>query len=118
MKRSRVRVPWRAGLHMRPAVRLVRIAQRFKSSISVTFSGQVADLRSILSVIALCATMGVALDIEVMGDDEQSAIAAVEEAFQPDGDDGDDGDSRASMRSKTFAFERDASAPDAGGQRV
>lgn len=111
-------VPWRAGLHMRPAARLVRIAQRFKSSISVTFSGQVADLRSILSVIALCATMGVALDIEAMGDDEQSAIAAVEEAFLPEGDDGDDVDPNAPARSRSIVVERDASAPTSDGQNV
>ena len=88
MKRSKVVVGWREGLHLRPAARLVRVAQRFHSSISLTFGGRIADLRSILSVIALCATMGAALDIEVIGEDEQNAIEAVEQAFSSgDGDD-------------------------------
>ena len=90
MKRSTVQVPWQKGLHLLPASRLVRVAQNFRSSISLRFRGRVADVRSILSVVALCATMGVTLDIEVTGDDEQNAIAAVEQEFTPYDDvDGD-----------------------------
>ena len=92
MKRSTVEVPWREGLHLRPAARLVRVAQKFRSSISLTFRGKVADARSILSVIALCATMGVALDVEVTGDDEQNAIAAVEQEFLLSGGEDVDGE--------------------------
>ena len=40
-----------------------------------------ADLRSILSMIALCATMGTALDVEAAGDDEEDAIKAVRQVF-------------------------------------
>ena len=105
MKQSRVLVPWRAGLHLRAAARLVRVAQRFKSSISLKFSGQSADLRSVLSVVALCATMGVALDLEAVGDDEQSAILAVEQMFVPDDDD-IDADPAMAMRAKSFAADQ------------
>jgi phosphocarrier protein len=87
MKRARVVVPWTAGLHLRPAARLVRVAEQFRSSAMLTFRGRVADLRSILSVVALCATMGATLDIEVDGDDEQSAIDAVEQVFGLSDDD-------------------------------
>ena len=81
MKRAKVIVSWRAGLHLRPAARLARLAQRFHSSISLSFRGRIADLRSILSVIALCATMGSTIDVEVSGDDEQNAMDAVEQVF-------------------------------------
>lgn len=81
MKRTRVVVSWKEGLHLRPAARLVRVAQRFRSSISLRLGGRIADLRSIVSVIALCATMGSAIDVEVTGDDEQNAIDAVEQLF-------------------------------------
>lgn len=84
MKRSKVTVGWREGLHMRAAARLVRTAQRFESTVLVRFSDQVANARNILSVIALCAAMGAVLEIEATGDDEQDAIAAVELAFRPD----------------------------------
>ena len=47
-----------------------------------------ADLHSILSVLSLCATMGMSLDIEAVGDDEHVAVQAVEKVFSsghPDG---------------------------------
>ena len=77
---------------MRPAARLVRVAQKFRSSISLTFHDRVADARSILSVLALCATMGVALGVEVAGEDEQLALAAVEEEFVLLGNDDNEGE--------------------------
>jgi phosphotransferase system HPr-like phosphotransfer protein len=42
---------------------------------------KIADLRSILSILALCATLGTALDLEAVGDDEQHAAEAVERVF-------------------------------------
>ncbi|MEQ1839617.1 MAG: HPr family phosphocarrier protein [Verrucomicrobiales bacterium] len=81
MKRSTVVVPWNEGLHLRPAAQLVRVAQRFSSTILMRCDEKIADVRSILSVIALCATMGTVIDIEVTGEDEQTAIEALEHAF-------------------------------------
>ncbi|HEX3856508.1 MAG TPA: HPr family phosphocarrier protein [Verrucomicrobiae bacterium] len=81
MKRSTVVVPWREGLHLRPAAKLVRLSKRFRSAIFLKCRGKVADLRSILSIISLCATMGTALDIEAIGDDEHDAARAVEQIF-------------------------------------
>ena len=99
MKRATVAVPWREGLHLRPAARLVRVAQKFRSSISLTFHDRVADARSILSVLALCATMGVALGVEVAGEDEQLALAAVEQEFVALGnDDPEDEDLKGNAR--------------------
>jgi len=81
MKRSTVVVPWREGLHLRPAANLVRLSKQFSSTIFLKCSGKVADLRSILSILSLCATMGTALDIEAAGDDEHDATRAIEQAF-------------------------------------
>jgi phosphotransferase system HPr (HPr) family protein len=81
MKRLRVVVPWHEGLHFRPAARLVQAAQKFRSSVSLKSGRRVADLRSILSMIALCATMGTALDVEAAGEDEEDAIQAIQQVF-------------------------------------
>jgi len=81
MKRSRVVVLWQCGLHLRPAARLVQVAKDFHSTIYLKCGGKIADLRSILSVIALCATMGTGLDVEAVGDDEQDAIQAIKQVF-------------------------------------
>ena len=71
---------------MRAAARLVRCAQGFQSNVSIKFRGQVANARNILSIIALCAALGAALEIEACGDDEQEALVAMEAIFKaPDG---------------------------------
>lgn len=81
MKRATVVVNWNEGLHLRHAARLVRAAQTFRSTIVLKCCGRIADLHSILSVIALCATMGAAIEIEANGDDEQEAANTIEQVF-------------------------------------
>jgi phosphotransferase system HPr (HPr) family protein len=81
MKHSKVVVPWQEGLHLRQALTLVKIGKFFRSSIVLRSGHKLADLRSIISIIALCASMGTALDVEVCGDDEADATRAIEKAF-------------------------------------
>ena len=81
MKQSKVVVAWEEGLHARPSARLARIAQKFASTIKLECNGQVANGRSFLSILLLCATMGTTLSIEVHGEDEDKAIQAVEQVF-------------------------------------
>jgi len=69
---------------MRPAARLVHLARNHRSEIWLKMGGRVANLRSILSVTGLCAIMGTTLDVEVRGDDEDTAIRAVEAVFGDD----------------------------------
>jgi phosphocarrier protein len=85
MKRCKLIVPWPEGLHLRPAAALVRAAQGFRSTIHLTCEGRIANLRSILGVMALCATMGTGLDLEISGEDEQDAIQAIEQIFADSG---------------------------------
>jgi phosphotransferase system HPr (HPr) family protein len=81
MKSLKVVVPWREGLHLRHAVKLVQLAKFFRSSIALKSGQKIADLRSIISIISLCATVGTALEVEITGDDEQEATRAVESVF-------------------------------------
>lgn len=81
MQRTRVIVPWSEGLHLRHAIRLVRAGQQFHSTICLKCGDRMADLRSILSVLALCAAMGATLDLEASGDDEQEAARSVARLF-------------------------------------
>lgn len=92
MRKSEVVIPWKEGLHLRPAARLVRHANACRSSIRIKAHGKVADARSILSILLLCATVGTVLEVEVCGDDEVSAVSDVERVFEPTDDGaGDDG---------------------------
>jgi phosphocarrier protein len=81
MKRSKVVVPWEAGLHARPATAVVRLVQSLRSTVILKCNGKIADARSILSILLLCASMGAAVELEVRGEDEEHAIAAVESVF-------------------------------------
>lgn len=74
-------------MHFRSAARLVKIAKSFRSDIVLKCGEKVADLRSIVSVISLCATMGVALDLVASGEDEHEATRAIEQVFSVHGTD-------------------------------
>lgn len=81
MKHSRITVPWTEGLHLRRAAQLVKVARKFRSVLCLKCDGKIADLRSIVSILALCATMGTTLDLEAVGDDELEAAQTVEQLF-------------------------------------
>lgn len=87
MKQTQVTVPWSEGLHLRRAMQLVKVARNFRSTVSLKCGGRIADLRSILSVLALCATMGTTLDLEAVGDDEQEAARTVVQVFRDESSD-------------------------------
>lgn len=73
----------RLGLHARAAAQLVRLAGKFESRIKLrrTDNLNVADAKSILSVLTLAASKGVEIKIEVEGADETEARRAVVELF-------------------------------------
>ena len=81
MTHNRVTIRWPEGLHLRRAAKLVKVAQQFRSTIFLKCGDRIADLRSVLSVLALCATLGATLEIEVNGDDELEAARTVERVF-------------------------------------
>ncbi len=81
MKRSTVHVPWADGLKFRPAARIIRAAQRYRASVVLKCGERTADVRSIMSLVLLCASMGTAVTIEATGEDERRAVEAVERVF-------------------------------------
>lgn len=82
MKRAEITVPWPDGLHARQAGILVRTACKFGSSIRLRHREKVANARSIISLLLLCATMGTTVEVEVVGEDEESALKAVKLMFE------------------------------------
>lgn len=83
MLKGKVKILNRLGLHARAAAQLVRLASSFQSKIKLrrTDSSVIADAKSILSVLTLVASVGVELELEVEGDDEQKAFSAIREIF-------------------------------------
>lgn len=81
MKTTRVFVPWQEGLHARAAAQLVRRIRGFRSRVCFRAGPRVADGRSILSLLTLCAPRNTAIEIEVSGDDEDAVVHMIASLF-------------------------------------
>ena len=65
------------GLHARAASKLVSMASRFESTIALNKSGQIADAKSIMSVLMLAASQGTNLEIQAEGNDARAALEEI-----------------------------------------
>ena len=65
------------GLHARAAAKLTHLASGYQSDIWVSRSGRRVNAKSIMGVMMLAAGLGTEIEIEVNGDDEQAALAAI-----------------------------------------
>ena len=72
-----VQIPNSLGLHARPAMQLVDVANRFTAEIEIAKADQQVDAKSIMQVMTLAATQGTKLKIIARGDDAAEAVAAM-----------------------------------------
>ncbi len=70
------------GLHMRPAMQFVDIANQFKSDITVSNNETEVDGKSIMQMSMLAATCGTKLKIKAEGSDAQKVIRALRELVE------------------------------------
>ena len=73
------------GLHARPAMQFVDLANQFKSDIKVTKFGEEpgeADGKSVMEMIILAATEGTKMRIDAEGEDAEEAVAKLVELFE------------------------------------
>ena len=73
------------GLHARPAMQFVDLANQFSSSVTVFKGGDEpaeADGKSVMQMIILAATEGTPLKIVADGDDAETAVARLVELFE------------------------------------
>jgi phosphocarrier protein len=71
------------GIHARPAGILVKEAKNYKSTITLTTAaGKSADVRKLMALMALAVKNGDTVTISAEGEDEDTAIAAMEEFFK------------------------------------
>jgi len=66
------------GLHARPAAEFVKVAGRFRSSVTVSKDGMEVNGKSIMGMMMLAAEKGSSLSLRVEGDDAVDAMAALE----------------------------------------
>ena len=67
----------RYGLHARPAMQLVELANAFSSKIEITNTALTVDAKSIMSVMRLGAAKGTVLRIVADGADAEEALEAI-----------------------------------------
>ena len=70
------------GLHMRPAMQFVDVANRFESEISVSSGDNNVDGKSIMQMSMLAAVCGTKLKIRAEGIDAQRAVEALKELVE------------------------------------
>ncbi len=72
------------GLHARPAMQFVDMANQFKSDIKVVKFGEEpgeADGKSVMEMIILAATEGTKMRIDASGDDANDAVTKLGDLF-------------------------------------
>jgi len=72
-----VKIVNKYGLHARPAMQLVELANRFSSKIELSNGTLAVDAKSIMSVMRLAGTKGTILIISADGADAQEAVDAI-----------------------------------------
>jgi len=73
-QRATVTIKNKLGMHARPAMAFVDLANQYRSEVTVHRKGQVVDGKSIMQMMMLAATEGTELDIEARGPDAEQAI--------------------------------------------
>ena len=76
------------GLHARAAAKLVFIANKFVSDITLVKDDKQADARSIMKILMLSASKGSIIRIVIEGSDQNEAMASLEGLFQNKFDEG------------------------------
>ena len=66
------------GIHARSAGELVKKAKEFTSSISIFKEGKKADAKKLFGLMGLGVKQGMEITVQVEGDDEEAAAAAME----------------------------------------
>ncbi len=77
MIREDITIINKLGLHARAAAKLVNCASQYASSIQLERDGQKVNGKSIMGVMMLAASQGTKLALEVKGEDEIEAVAAL-----------------------------------------
>ena len=70
------------GIHARPAGLLVKEANKYASSITLSKGSQSGDAKRIFAVMGLAAKQGEEITVTAEGSDEQEAITAMEGFLQ------------------------------------
>ena len=77
MIKATARISNKLGLHARASAKLSKLAGTFRSDVSLSRNGRRVNAKSIMGVMMLAAGVGSEVEIEIEGDDETAAMAAL-----------------------------------------
>ena len=77
MIRTSVTISNKLGLHARASAKLTKTASGFRSDVFITRGDRRVNAKSIMGVMMLAAGLGVEVEIDAEGDDEQAAVQAL-----------------------------------------
>jgi len=78
MIKKKIVIPNKLGLHARAAAKFVAVAAGFESTVEIAKDAKVVNGKSIMSVLLLAASQGTELTLNINGQDEEEALAALE----------------------------------------
>jgi len=82
LARAEVTISNELGLHARPAMTFVELANEYKSDVRIQKDDQTVDGKSIMQVMMLAATQGTRLKITAEGEDAEEAISALQQLIE------------------------------------
>ena len=77
MIRRTITISNKLGLHARASAKLTKLAGSFQSEVHMARNGRRINAKSIMGVMMLAAGMGMDVEIETEGADEETAIDAL-----------------------------------------
>ncbi len=82
MRQVQITIVNRLGLHARPAAKLVTLASKFESEVTLVHKNHAVNAKSIMAIMMLAACQGAELALVAKGRDEDLAVEKIVELFQ------------------------------------
>ena len=74
---QKIKITNPTGLHLRPAGNLCKQAMKFKSKVTFEYDGNIANAKSVLSVLGACIKSGDEITLICDGEDEEEALSVL-----------------------------------------
>lgn len=81
MIKEQIEIQNEKGLHARAASKIVHVASKFKSKITLKKDNKISNAKSILGLLTLAACKGEKLELIIEGEDEQLAYETLINLF-------------------------------------
>lgn len=72
---QKIKITNPTGLHLRPAGNLCKEAMKFKSKVTFEYDGNIANAKSVLSVLGACIKSGDEITLICDGEDEEEPLS-------------------------------------------